>query len=149
MMQFAESSWGFWFGETNSHYKDTNYSEKLFVLVTVYYLNPFSLMFWLTLKVNSNRRLIHNLFFFCKFWSTRSFWSLLCQCWQSVLITAVFYRLSTEAKFHRGIISGTSSYSSNKYVSVVQTVQVVEPNADCVSGWQPCNLRSSCCILTE
>lgn len=59
------------------------------------------------------------------------------------------FSLSADAKFHRGLISGTSSYSSNKYVSVVQIVQVVDRNTNCFTGWQPCNLHSSCCILTE
>lgn len=52
-------------------------------------------------------------------------------CTDSALITAVLVCLSAEAKFNQEIISGTSSYTSNKYVSMMQ---VVERNANCFSG---------------
>lgn len=49
---------------------------------------------------------------------------------------------------HWGIISRTSSYSSNRNVSIAQTGQVVDRNADCLIGWWPRNLHASCCMLT-
>lgn len=58
------------------------------------------------------------------------------------------FTLAAGATMHREIISNTSSYSSNRYVSITQTGQVVDRNANCFTGWWPCNLHASCCMLT-
>lgn len=55
---------------------------------------------------------------------------------------------TADAKMHRGIISRVSSYSSNTYVGIAQTGQVVDRNANCFTGWRPRNLHASCCMLT-
>ncbi len=55
---------------------------------------------------------------------------------------------TADAKTHWGIISRASSYSSNRYVSIAQTGQVVDRNANCLTGWRPHNLHASCCMLT-
>lgn len=52
------------------------------------------------------------------------------------------------AKMHWGLISRVNSDSSNEYVSIAQTGQVVDRNANCFTGWWPCNLHASCCVLT-
>lgn len=106
------------------------------------------LAFWLMLNVNSDRRLI------CDDYRVGEI--LVNKELPVTPLSALTKRgddasfsPSADAKFHRGIISGTSSYSSNKYVSVVQIVQAVDRNANCFTGRRPCNLHSSCCILTE
>lgn len=59
------------------------------------------------------------------------------------------FTLSANAKIHWEIISRASSYSSNRYVGIAQTGQVVDRNANCFTGWRPCNLHASCCIYWQ
>lgn len=59
-----------------------------------------------------------------------------------------YIRFSPTAKTHRQLIFKLSSYSSNRYVSIAQTGQVVDRNANCFTGTWPCNLHASCCMLT-
>lgn len=58
------------------------------------------------------------------------------------------FTLAADARMHWGKISRVSSYFSNRYVSTAQTGQVVDRNSNCFTGWWPCNLHTSCCMLT-
>lgn len=53
------------------------------------------------------------------------------------------FTMTADAKIHRRIICRASWYSSNNNnVSLAQTGQVVGGNANCFTGWQPCNLQA-------
>lgn len=52
------------------------------------------------------------------------------------------------AKTHWRLISWVGLYSSDRYVNIAQTGQVADRNANCSTGWRPCNLNTSCCVLT-